>query len=252
VGFGPAGLNPKMANLVQMSRDLDADLLLLSDADMRLPDDYVLRLTRPFKDDGVGLVTCPYRSVAAAGLASTLDALITNTHFLPSACVAARFEGVHFALGGTIAVRARALAEAGGFEKLLSTPADDFDLARRIEEAGWRLAWSPVVVDHMLEPVGWRAAARRHLRWARVIRHSRPGGYVGQIVTHGSVPAVLLATAGAGIWLPLTWWALEGFWLWGRREILGIRAVDILKQPLVDLLALAVYVGGLFGRARPS
>ena len=252
VAPGPPGLNPKMANLVQMSRGLDADLLLLSDADMRLPEDYVLRVIRPFKDTEVGLVTCPYRSVPAAGLASRLDALVTNTHFLPSACAAARVEGLHFALGGTIALRATALAAAGGFERLLSTPADDFDLARHVEAAGWRLAWCSMVVDHMLEPEGWRAAARRHLRWARVVRHSRPGGYVGQIVTHGSVPALLMAAAGSGLWLPTAWWALESIWLWRRRALLGLRARDLLLQPLVDLLAVAVYVGGLFGRARPS
>jgi len=252
VAPGPPGLNPKVANLVQMSRGVDADLLLLSDADMRLPEDYVLHVTRPFKDAEVGLVTCPYRSVPARGLASRLDALITNTHFLPSACVAARIEGLHFALGGTIALRATALSAAGGFERLLSTPADDFDLARLIEAAGWKLAWSPMVADHLLEPEGWRAAARRHLRWARVIRHSRPGGYVGQIVTHGTVPALLLAGTPFGFWLPATWWMLEGFWLWRRRALLGLRARDLLLQPLVDLLAFAVYVGGLFGRARPS
>lgn len=252
VAQGPEGLNRKLANLIQMSEGIDDDLLLLSDADIGVPEDYVLRLTRPFKDADVGLVTCPYRSVPAAGFASRIDALITNSHFLPSACLATQLEGLHFALGATIAVRATALTEAGGFEALLSTPADDFLLARHIERAGWRLAWSPMVVDHLLEPEGWVAAARRHLRWARVVRHMRPLGYAGQLVTHGSVPALILAAVGAGVWIPCAWWVLEGVWLWRRRETLGLRPGDLAAIPLADLLAFAIFLGGTRGRARPS
>jgi len=252
VAPGPQGLNRKLGNLIQMSAKIDSDVLLLSDADIALPEDYVLRLTRPFKDADVGLVTCPYRSVPAAGLASRIDALITNMHFLPSACLATQLEGLHFALGATIAVRATALSQAGGFEALLNTPADDFLLARHIERAGWRLAWSPMVVDHLLEPEGWLAAARRHLRWARVVRHMRPLGYVGQLVTHGSVPALILAATGGGVWIPCAWWALEGAWLWRRRKTLGLRPGDLAAIPLADLLAFAVFLGGTRGRARPS
>jgi ceramide glucosyltransferase len=252
VAPGLPGLNRKLANLIQMSAGLDGDLLLLSDADIAVPEDYVLRLTRPFKDADVGLVTCPYRSVPASGLASRIDALITNTHFLPSACLAKQLEGLHFALGATIAVRATALEEAGGFQALLNTPADDFLLARHIERAGWRLAWSPMVVDHLLEPEGWIAAARRHLRWARVVRHMRPLGYAGQLVTHGSVPALILAATGFGVWIPFAWWTLEGVWLWRRRRTLGLTAGDLVLIPLTDLLAFAVFLGGVRGRARPS
>ncbi len=249
---GPTGLNAKMGNLIQMLDGVDADLLLLSDADVAVPEDYVVRLTRPFKDGDVGLVTCPYRSVPAAGLASRLDALVTNLHFLPSACLATKLEGLHFALGATIAVRERALAAAGGFARLLDTPADDFLLARHVEAAGWRLAWSPMVVDHLLEPEGFVAAARRHLRWARVVRHTRPLGYLGQVVTHGSVPALLLAASGAGVWVPLAWWALESAGLWRRRSILALRASDLALVPISDLLAFGVWLGGILGRARPS
>jgi ceramide glucosyltransferase len=245
-------VNAKMGNLIQMLDGVDADLLLLSDADIAVPEDYVARLTSPFKNGDVGLVTCPYRSVPAAGLASRLDALVTNLHFLPSACLATRLEGLHFALGATIAVRERALAAAGGFARLLDTPADDFLLARHVEEAGWRLAWSPMIVDHLLEPEGFVAAARRHLRWARVVRHTRPLGYLGQIVTHGSVPALLLAASGAGVWLPLGWWALESVGLWRRRGILALRASDLALIPVADLLAFGVWLGGTLGRARPS
>jgi ceramide glucosyltransferase len=272
VGHGPAGVNRKLANLAQATADLEAEVLVLSDADVRLPRDFVPRMVRAFKDGDVGLVTCLYHSVPATrvpaarasmtglvSLVSRLDALITNTHFVPGVCAALRLEGLHFALGASIAVRREALAAAGGFEALLESAADDFLLARNVERAGWRLAFEPLVVEHLLEAEGARAALRRHLRWARVARSVRPGGYAGQIVTHGAAPALGLALAsllGVGPALggvaPLAWWLLQVPSLWRRRTALGLDARDLALVPLADLAALAIWAGGLVGRARPS
>jgi len=257
IGSGPPGCNRKMANLIQMSAGVDADLWLLSDADVRVPTDLVARLLQPFKDAEVGLVTCPYLSVPASSLASRLDALVTNTHFLPGVCMALRLEGLHFALGAAIAVRAEALARAGGFERLLDLAADDFELARNVEQAGFRLAWSPLLVDHLLEDEGWRRILGRQLRWARVTRHSRLGGYIGQTITHGCVPALLLgglwlAAGGPGWSVPLAWWSLQAGALWRRRALLRLRPLDLALLPLADLLAFGVHVCGLGGRPRPS
>ncbi len=253
---GPPGANRKVANLVQMSVGLEADLLLLTDADVRVPRDYVARATRAFKDSEVGLVTGPYRSVPGRSIASRLDALVTNTHFVPSTCAAVRFEGLHFALGASIAVRREALAGAGGFAALLPLAADDYWLARKVEAAGFRLAWAPFLVEHVLEDEGWRRALRRHVRWARAVRSSRPIGYAGQILVLGPPPALLLGAAwlaagGPGWCIPLGWWAAQLALLWRRRALLGLRAGDLALLPAADLLAVALWAGGLFGSPAP-
>lgn len=258
VGTGPPGENPKVANMIQMTSGLHADVLLQSDADVRVGSGYVAAMTAPFADPSVGLATCPYRSVPGAGLASRLDALITNTHFLPSACLAVQLEGLHFGLGATIAVRTSALAQAGGLDALLTTPADDYMLARNVEAAGARLAWVPEVVEHAVTDASWSGALRRHLRWARVTRHVRFRGYCGQILTHGSIPCLLITTlflrAHRHVWLlPLLfWWGSQAVILWRQRRPLGMRARDLPLLPLADLIAFLVYLGGLVGSAQPS
>lgn len=256
IGAGPAGANRKVANLCQLSEGLDAELLLLTDADVRVPLDYVARMTGPFKDAEVGLVTGPYRSVPTGSVATRLDALLTNTHFVPSACVAVRLEGVHFGLGASIAVRSEALARGGGFVALLPLASDDYWLARHVERAGYALAWAPVVVEHVLHDEGFRRAFRRQLRWARAVRSSRPLGYLGQLAVAGPLPALLLLggslVAGGHGWLaPIAWWGVQLVHLWRCRRILVLEPVDLALAPLADLLAVAIWTGGIVRAPSP-
>lgn len=256
VGEGPPGLNRKVSNQIHATAEEKADFWILSDADVRVPDDYAERILRPFADAGVGLVTCPYMSVPARSVVSRIDALVTNTHFVANACLAARFEGVHFGLGATLAVRDEALRRIGGFEALLPLAADDYWLARKVEDAGYRLRWVPMVVEHVLEEEGLRNVLSRHVRWMRVTRASRPVGYAGSLVTHDLLPALLTAglvsLSGGPAWIPVAaWWALRSGELWRRRELVRFRARDLWLLPLVDLVALGVFVAGLFGSARP-
>ncbi len=258
VGQGPPGSNPKISNMIQMTSGVAADVLLQSDADVRVSPGYIAAMTAPFADPTVGLATCPYRSVPSPGLVSRVDALITNTHFLPSACLAIKLEGLHFGLGATIAVRASVLERAGGLDALLETPADDYMLARNVEAAGARLAWVPMVVEHAVGDTSWRPVLRRHLRWARVTRHVRFWGYLGQALTHGSVPALvvtayLLMTNGSGwVALPAAWWTLQTAVLWSRRRLLGLQARDVPLLPVADLAAFLVFLNGIVGRAESS
>ncbi len=256
IGAGPSGVNRKVSNQVQAARGEHGAFWLLSDADVRVPDDYAARLLAPFADPAVGFATCPYRSVPARSAVSRVDALVTNTHFVPNACLAARFEGLHFGLGATIAVRDPALTQIGGFTALLDLAADDFWLARKIEDAGWRLAWVPMVVEHVLEEEGWRHALARHVRWSRVTRASRPAGYIGSFVTHDLPPAAACAAAlfaaGGPAWAPLLgWWALRAAALWRWRDLVCFRMRDLWLVPLVDVAALGVWFAGLFGSAEP-
>jgi hypothetical protein len=256
VGRGPDGANRKVANLLQAAAGRKADLWLLTDGDVRVPPGYAMRMAAACEAPGVGFATSPYRSVPARSVASRLDALLTNTHFLPSVCFAARLEGVHFGLGASIAVRGDALERAGGFEALLPLAADDYGLAQHVEAAGYALAFAPVVVEHVLEDEGWGAALGRQLRWARATRSARPLGYAGQLSVHGAPPvlglaALWLAAGGPGWLLPLGWWAVQLAHLWRRRMVLGLRASDLAWLPAVDVLAVAVWAGGLVGEPEP-
>jgi hypothetical protein len=115
------------------------------------------------------------------------------------------------------------------------------------------------MLEHHVEGTGWRDAASRQLRWSRVVRDERLRGYLGQGVTHGTVPALALGAVaafsgiGAAGWLlPLAWWAAQAAGLWRQRGILALRGTDLLLLPVVDIAAFLIWAGGCFGRPRPS
>jgi ceramide glucosyltransferase len=253
VAEGPPGLNRKMANLIQMADGVPADILAFSDADVRVPEDYIDRAVRPFKDGDVGLVTFPYRSVPGVSHASRVDALITNTYFLPSVAMALEVQGLHFGLGASLVVRRQALEKAGGLEALLDVCGDDYWMARHIEDAGYRLEFVPLMLEHMLDDAGWRASMRR------VVFEQRPAGYIGQVTLHGGVAALAFGVVGAGSGLgaaalavPFLWWAAEARGLWKRRALLGVRKTELALLPVTAIAAFATWVGGFFGHPRPS
>src|SRR5262249_12027892 len=78
------GANLKVCNLHNMMGAAKYEVIILCDSDMRVSPDYLKRITTPFADHTVGLVTCPYRGYLADGLPSKLEALGIVADFMPS------------------------------------------------------------------------------------------------------------------------------------------------------------------------
>src|SRR3569833_4675473 len=98
---------------------------------------------------------------------------------MPSTVVAQLVGVREFGLGSTLAFRAEDLQAAGGFESFANYLADDYQLAKRITGLGTRALESTYTVETALGEDSWRGGWLHHLRWARTIRFSKGGGYVG-------------------------------------------------------------------------
>ncbi len=128
--------------------------------------------------------------------------------------------------------------------------ADDYQLGRRIAGLGLRIVISKAVVETNLGDRTWAEAWRRQVRWARTIRVSRGGGYLGMPVTFATLWA--LAAAAGGLWRPAA--ALLALrmaaGLASSRFVLRAPGVlsTLLLMPLRDLWGAAVWLTGLFGR----
>jgi ceramide glucosyltransferase len=200
------GLNGKISNVVQMAREARFDYLIVNDSDIHVSSRYLARVMRRFgvaeRGKIVGLVTAPYRGIAHGTLGSKMEALGIATDFFPGVLTALKMEGgIRFGLGSTLAVSRGALAAAGGFEGLVDSLADDYELGFRISRAGFAVVLSREVVATSVPPYRLREFFAHQLRWARAVRDSRKGGYIGMIVTFGLAWAVLNVIA-SGFSLP--------------------------------------------------
>ena len=196
VGRADHATNNKVAKLCRMLPEARHELLVISDADTRVPPDYLRRVVAPFRNPSVGAVTSLYRGMTAPSLWSELEALNLTTDWLPSTLVARKLEGVRFALGATMAVTRTRLAEIGGFEALADRATDDHDLGEHIASRGYRVELIPGSVQTLCASATARQFFTHQLRWGVFIRHCRPWGYVGELFTKGlpwSIAAALVA-----------------------------------------------------------
>lgn len=249
------GMNGKVSTLAQLVPQAEHEFLLVSDSDIRVESGYLRTVASELSQLGVGMVTCLYRGVPAGTLASKIEALGIGTDFAAGVLVARTVErGIRFGLGSTMAFRCSDLGKIGGFEALVDFLADDYELGKRVSELGLRVELSRAVVETHLLAYNWRAFLSHQLRWARTIRASRPAGYAGLAFTF-TLPWVLAAfLLHPGLLTQYLFIAA----VVARYATAVICAGNVLKDqlslrnlwllPLRDFLAIAVWIGGLFGR----
>lgn len=242
--------NAKTGVLDGLSRIARHGVLVVNDADIVVPPNYLTEIVARLHQPGAGIVTCLYRA-RASSLAGCVESLGIATDFMPSALVAP-FVGVReFGFGSTLCFRRADLEAIGGFRAFDDYIADDYQLASRIVALGRRAVFAGTPVVTWLADPGWRSVWRHQLRWARTIRFSRPGGFAGIPVTHAGLWALANLACGnvgaaAALWLArCVMGAFAGFAVLGHWPAL-------LAAPLIpfwDLFSFAIWTAAWCGRA---
>ena len=201
IGGESLGTNGKVSTLIQLERLAKHELILVSDADVRVPQDFLANIVASLApSDGekaivpspdptrkeIGLVSCFYRLANATTMAMRCEAVAVNADFWSQVLQAASLGPLDFALGAAVLVRRQALAEIGGFNSLANYLADDYQLGHRLAEKGHHLALCPVVVECWNAPMNWRDVWRHQLRWARTIRVCQPLPYFFSILANAT------------------------------------------------------------------
>lgn len=243
--------NAKAYSLNRLVREAKHDLLVLSDSDIRVKPCLLSHLAQEFQQEGVGLITCPYRAVPGRSLWSRLEAIGMNTELLGGVLVARMLEGMRFALGCTLAVRRSVLDDMGGFSYLQDFLAEDFVIGQRAAELGHGVLLSSCVIEHRIGSQGLIANFGHRIRWARSTRRSRPAGYWGQIFTYPLAWALLLWATLPAAWpiIPIT------LILRGAAAVATAHFVlhdPITRRqwwllPLQDVLGVLVWISGFAG-----
>ncbi|TLY61591.1 MAG: glycosyltransferase [Gammaproteobacteria bacterium] len=167
------GTNAKVSNLINMMPHARHDYLVIADSDVQVPRDYLERVIAPLADEGVGIVTCPYRGAPRPGLWSLLGSMFVNEWFMPSVRVAALLGSREFASGATIALRRESLERIGGFAALANRLADDYALGELTRQRGLTTVLSGLEVETSVDEAGAGGLLRHELRWLRGASHDR-------------------------------------------------------------------------------
>jgi ceramide glucosyltransferase len=200
---GPlSGPNAKVSKLAEIERLAKHDLLIVSDADVLVPPDFLSNIVQSFrraptsaeasseqerKDAACGLVNCFYRLANPTTLAMQWEAIAINADFWSQVLQSKSLKPLDFALGAVMATSRKQLQEIGGFAGLVNVLADDYQLGNRIARRGYKIELSTVVVDCIAEPMDWAAVWKHQLRWARTIRVCQPAPYFFSILSNATL-----------------------------------------------------------------
>jgi ceramide glucosyltransferase len=253
----PLGANAKVSTLIQLEKLVKHDLVLTSDADVRVPTDFLANVVAPLRDPKIELVNCFYRLANPTTTAMQWEAIQVNADFWSGVLQSQTLKPQDFASGAAILVRRKSLDALGGFKALADCLADDYQIGNRVVKSGGKIALCPIVVDCWDAPMNWRQIWKHQLRWARTIRVCMPAGYFFSILCNGTLWPLLwfivaLVTAKT-ICAPLTAIAfvlirialaqnLQRRFLESRQKLAPFWLV-----PVKDLLQFALWAGAFCG-----
>jgi len=248
-GSGRVATNDKVAKLARLVSEAEHEIVVISDSDVRVGKDYLRRIVAPLRKPNVGAVTCFYLPTEVRTFTDHLQTAGMVSDFYPSILVAWQLDGVKFALGTTIATTRSRLAGFGGYAVLENGPADDLLVGRRIAEQGCEVVLLNYAVETVPDYDSMGALFHKRLRWMTVMRHMRPMGHLGLLLTQGlpwSIAALAVhpsATVAAAFFG--TYIFLRGLMTWVI-GVHGLRETRLAKQipmiPLWDALACVIWL----------
>jgi ceramide glucosyltransferase len=251
------GANRKVANLQNMLAAAKHEVLVIADSDIHASPDYLRAIAAELATPGTGLVTTLYTGLPAnRSLAASLAAGGITYGFLPGAAVSRRL-GRQDCLGATMALRARTLAEIGGFPAILNELADDNVLGRLVRASGHRVGLAATIPATTVPETSFAAIIRHELRWARTIRALEPAAFLFSCIQYplawalaamllsGGQPWACAVAVGA---LLIRAAAAEGVEAeLARRQHGPAIPMRTLLLPLRDLISIGIWVAAFTG-----
>jgi ceramide glucosyltransferase len=201
VGRTSAAASPKVALLEALLPHARHPIVLLSDSNVRLAGHEQAAILPLFADPDVGMV---YQPVVARG-ERTVAAAIENLHYTEYAAFLTiainALVGQHTVNAKGMWLRRATLDALDGFATVRDSGADDYELGRQVQAAGWGLVPAALPVTVVQRDWSWRSLLARNLRHAGLRLRICPLAYPCELLVNPVAWALpLLAFPG---WAPL-------------------------------------------------
>ncbi len=249
------GMNPKVANLAGALRAARHDLVLQTDANVRIRPGYLRAVVREFQDSGAAMLGSLIAGIGERSLGAVLDNIQLTTFTTPGICLASEVADIQCVIGKSMMFRRSDLAELGGLERVKDVLAEDFVLGQAYQDAGKKVVLSRLTVDNVNVDTTLTRFLSRHSRWLkmRVVIHL--GGFIADLLSNASFFALLaLLSSGFDARIVLLSAAVFAHKTWLDAGILErVRGTKMTRShvlciPLRDVVMPLVWVYAVFSR----
>lgn len=249
------GLNPKVSNMQGGLSRAQHDLVLQSDANVRLSPGYLQRIVAEMLARDASLLGSLVVGVGERSAAATVENLQLTAFTAPGLCMAKELAGVTCVLGKSMLLRRSELEALGGLARVKDVLAEDYMLAQIYERAGKRVALSTQTVANVNTRTSLRQFFSRHSRWLKMRAVVSAPGYAADVCSN-PLPFALAASIASGFDLRLVALAAAVYaykCAWDARLLRllrghGLGAAQLWATPARDLALAAIWVYALFSR----
>jgi ceramide glucosyltransferase len=194
IGDDPIGANPKLNNCVKGWNAARHDWIVLTDANVLLPKDYIQTLLKAWDRETGMVISMPIGSRPQGFWAEVECAILNN--FEARWMFAGELLGIGFAQGKNMLWRREILEKAGGIAALSAELAEDAAGGKIVNAAGLNIRFVDMPFE---QPLGARKALdiwSRQVRWARLRRVTFPGYFAPEPIAGAFVPFLLIGIYG--------------------------------------------------------
>ena len=257
VAGGPAfGHNPKVANLANLLRLARNEIVLFSDANVRVGPSYVAKVVAELEAGQASLLTSLVAGVGEKSAGAAMDNLHLTGFVSPAMCFALQAARITCVVGKTMLLRRKDLAAVGGLELVKDVLAEDFVLGEAYQKAGFKVLLSTTAVHNVNVGASVDRFMSRHARWLRMRAVISMLGMVADLLANpvamaiaallisGLDPRFAFALAGVVVVKPF----VDSVPL---RRLRGVpmAARHLALSPVKDLLVAAVWPYALLSRS---
>ena len=249
------GLNPKVGNLRAALLHAQHDLVLQSDANVRLRAGHLRRMVATLLTENASLVGSLVVGVGERTPAAAIENLQLTAFTAPGLCAAKELVDITCLLGKAMLFRRSELDALGGIAMVKDVLAEDFVMTQLYQGAGKKVVLSADPVANVNQSTTLRQLGSRHSRWMKMRVVVSLPGFIGDLGSN-PLPIALLAVLASGFSLRAlavlscvyVYKLASDAHMLQRLRGRGLGTAQLWATPARDLLLAGIWVYSVFSR----
>lgn len=252
---GAPGHNPKVNQLISLTRAARHEVIALTDSNVRVAPGYLSEVASVLASPGIGLATHLVAGVGERGMGAVLDNLTLSYFVATTLSASTRFLQLDNVIGKSMALRREVLESLGGWHAVKDYLAEDHVLGKLLRRRGLHCGLCPTPVQNAQIDLPLRHFWDRQTRWLMLRFRASPSTTLLEplaLPVLFALAAALRSPASAAGWLLFAAaWGWEAAMVQVSARLLrgrGFKPWQLLLLPLREALFLGAWMRGAITR----